>query len=178
MFSDLISSYSGQSFILPVPAFAFCDLGSKAGTLLVKTEAKKSLSTSTSSTSQVTRSPVPFQRRAAFSPFFLLSPTYLSKLFLLPLTSVARFNSIRALTFLTWSLAAWTIFLYYAQATRPCVNPLEGFFLCLSLSRSSLFIHAGYKHVRLRERPSATWKITHTFAHVLRCFKTESCSLK
>jgi len=45
--------------------------------LLLKTEAKKSFSTSAFSTSQVTRSPASFQRGPTFSLVFLLSVTYL-----------------------------------------------------------------------------------------------------
>ena len=41
MVSNLIFSYSGQFFILPVHAFAVCDLGSVAGALAGKDWGKK-----------------------------------------------------------------------------------------------------------------------------------------
>ena len=59
------------------------------------------------------------QRGPTFSLVFLLSLTYLRKLFLLPLMSLARFNSIRVLALLTSALAALTISLYSWQVTCP-----------------------------------------------------------
>ena len=57
--------------------------------------------------------------------------------------SLVRFNSIRALAFLTWSLAPHTISPYSSHATCACLHPLSASLLCLSFSRISLFIHGG-----------------------------------
>lgn len=66
-----------------------------------------------------------FWRGTTFSLVFLLSLTYLQKvLLLLPLMSLSRFNSIRALPYLTLSLAAWTTSVYSSQAIYPCFHPL------------------------------------------------------
>ena len=48
----------------------------------------------------------------------------LYKLLLSPLTSLARFNSVRALAFIIWSLATQTVFLCSFQATCPYLHPL------------------------------------------------------
>lgn len=53
--------------------------------LPVKFKARKSQSTSTFSISQVTRYPISFMKGDMFSPVFLLSPSYLQKVFLLSL---------------------------------------------------------------------------------------------
>jgi len=62
--------------------------------LLLKTEAKKAFSLSC-----VTGTPAPFSSKLTFSLAFLLSPMYLKKPFLLPLTSLTRFNSKWAFSF-------------------------------------------------------------------------------
>lgn len=57
--------------------------------------------------------------------------------------SLVRLNSIRASTFLTWSLIVLAISpsLYSYQGSYPCFHPLQASFLCLSLSRNSLLIY-------------------------------------
>ena len=45
--------------------------------------------------------------------------------------------------FLTSALHARITSPYSSQVTRPCFHPLQASFLCLSLARSSLLIHAG-----------------------------------
>ena len=72
--------------------------------LLVKTKAKKALSTSAYSVSFVTRSPAPFSSRPTFSLVTLLLFTYLQNPFLSSFTLLTRFNSRSALAFLTLSL--------------------------------------------------------------------------
>ena len=59
------------------------------------------------------------------------------------LTSLARFRFMLTLAFLTSSLDAQTVFLYSPQVTCPCFHYLYPLFLCLSLAKSSLFIHTG-----------------------------------
>lgn len=76
-----------------------------------------SLPTSAFSMSQVTKSPVFFQRRPTFPLVLILSPTYLQKLFLSPLMFLARFNSTRALAFLACSLAGICTAFYYSGLT-------------------------------------------------------------
>lgn len=101
--------------------------------LLVKTKATKSVSTSAFSISCLTRSPVSFWRGFTFSLVFLLSLMLLQKLFLLLLVPLARFNFIRALAFLTWSLTAWITSLYSSQLLFlwKLLFPVSlGFFLC------------------------------------------------
>ena len=56
---------------------------------------------------------------------------------------LARFNSIWAVAFLAFSLAAQTMFLCSSQLTHPCLHPLCTSFLCLTLLRSNLFLYAG-----------------------------------
>lgn len=87
MILNLIFSYSGCFFILPVSAFASYDLGSMAGAVASEDWEEKSLSTSSFSISQVTRSSISFSRGLMFSLVFLLSLMYLWKLYLLPLMS-------------------------------------------------------------------------------------------
>lgn len=99
--------------------------------LSVETKTKKSLITSAFSMSWVARSPVLFQRGPTFSLVFPLSLMYFS-------CCPASFNSIRALAFLTWSLTAWTVFVFLPGYLFLCPPLLASF---LSFSRSSLFIH-------------------------------------
>ena len=108
--------------------------------LLVKAEATKAFSTADFSMSCVTSSPAPCRSRPIFSLVFLLPVTYLEKPFMWSLTSLARFNSMRTSAFLTVSLHAQIGFLYSFQATWPCFHCQYISFLCLSFSRSSLFI--------------------------------------
>lgn len=86
--------------------------------------------------------PVSFWRWPAFALVFLLSLVYLQKIFLWPLTTLARFISAAAMAFLTWLLDVQKITLYSSQATCPCFHPLQASFLCLNLSSSTLFLHA------------------------------------
>lgn len=120
--------------------------------LLVKVEAKKSLRTSASSTIQVTRSPISFRRGSTFSLVFLLSPRYLQKVVSLPLMSLDKFNSIRAVAFLTWSLTAWTISLF-----------LPGYlFLLLSLYRLPFYsIYPPSPSSILINRSGQKWRFIH-----------------
>lgn len=67
----------------------------------------------------VTRSPISFQR----DPTFFLVFLYCYWSFSCCLWRLARFNSIRALAFLTWSLAAQTIPVPSPQATCPHFHP-------------------------------------------------------
>lgn len=110
--------------------------------MLVKAEAKQLRSASAFSVSYVTRSPVSFSSGPTFSLACLLSPMYLQKPFLF-LTSLATFNSSWALSFLISSLGVQTMSLYPSQVTCFFFHPPYASFLCLSLSRSSLFIHTG-----------------------------------
>lgn len=61
--------------------------------LLVKTEAKKSVSTPAFSMSYVTRSPASFSNGTTFSLVFSLTHRYLEKPFLLPVAGLGRFSS-------------------------------------------------------------------------------------
>lgn len=72
--------------------------------LPLKIEAKMSLSTAAFSVSCVNRSLVSLQSGPTLPLFFLSSLTYLQKLFLLTLISLARFIPFCALAFLTWFL--------------------------------------------------------------------------
>lgn len=98
----------------------------------------KSLSTSSFSISWVTRSPLSFWR----DPTLFLVFLYRYKSLSCCPWWLARFNSIRALAFLTSSLAAQTISVHSSQAT--CPHPVQASILGLRLSRSSLFIHVGF----------------------------------
>uniref|UniRef100_A0A8B9S2F8 Uncharacterized protein n=1 Tax=Apteryx owenii TaxID=8824 RepID=A0A8B9S2F8_APTOW len=104
---------------------------------------KKACSNSAFSVSFVTRAPTPFSKGPTFSLVFLLLLMYLKKPFLLSLTSLARFNSKRALAFLVASLHTLTTFLYSSQVACPPFHFLYTSFLWLSFARSSLLIHAG-----------------------------------
>jgi len=59
MVLNLSFSYSGWFSILPVPAFAFCNLGGVAGALTGEDRGKNLMGTSAFSISQVTRSLFP-----------------------------------------------------------------------------------------------------------------------
>jgi len=94
---DLLPQWVFLHFL--VPAFAFCDLGSVAGALAGEDRGKKLLSTSAVSISWVTRYLICFRRGLTFSLVLLLSLVYLQKLFVLPLTSLARLSSVRTSVF-------------------------------------------------------------------------------
>ena len=85
--------------------------------VLLKTEAKMLLSNSAFFKSQVTRLSLSFWRGPTFS---LVLFYHLWKPFLLPLTLLEICTSVRVLAFLIQSLSAWTISLYFSQATCPC----------------------------------------------------------
>lgn len=74
---------------------------------------------------------------------------YLQKPFLLASTSLAKFNSIWALTFLTSCLHAWMMSLCPFHI-HPCFQPLcaSFWFWFWSLARISLFIHTGLLSLR------------------------------
>lgn len=79
--STVHSSSFSQSLLLP-----FCALGAVAEAQVIGYLSLLHI--------PANKSPVSFQRGITFSLAFLLSPTYLQNLFFLPLTSLARLNSI------------------------------------------------------------------------------------
>lgn len=85
---------------------------------------------------------------------------------------LARFNSVWAAAFLAFSLAAQKIFLYSSQLTHPCFYPLCISFLCLTLARSDLFLHArllAFFCVGLGIRTKRCLRPTEGFPRVLTC---------
>lgn len=88
----------------------------------------------------VKRSPISFSNGCIL--IFFLLPMYTQKPFLLSLMFLDRLNSSWALSFLTSTLGALTMYLYSSQVTCPCFISLYASFLSLRLSGSSLFIHA------------------------------------
>lgn len=100
-------STNSISYLLHIISQIFGTWDSWRPVLLVRTEAKKAFSTSAFSLSSVTTTLILFSG-LMFSLVFFLSLVYLQKPFLLPLTSVARFNSIWASVFLTSSLYSST----------------------------------------------------------------------
>ena len=68
---------------------------------------------------------------------------YLKNPLLLFFRSLAKFNSICALAFLTPSLHIQTASLYSSQPTHPCFHSLHFSFLSLSLTSRPLLSHAG-----------------------------------
>ena len=109
--------------------------------LLANTEAVTAFGASAFRMSCVTRSPVSLSNGPTVSLVSLLFPVYLQKPFLVSLASLAKFHAIWALAFLPWSLPACSMSLCSSQATHAYFHPLYSSFLCLSLARSSLFIH-------------------------------------
>jgi len=108
MVSDLFFTYSRQIFLLPVLPFAFCSLGGLARVLPGENwgkEATDHLSFLYICHDQVSSF---LPERAHIFPG-LLFITYILKNFLLfPFMSLDRFNSVWALSFLTWSLVERT----------------------------------------------------------------------
>lgn len=94
-----------------------------------------------------------------FHLWFLLLLVGLWKPFLLPFMSFPRFNFRWALAFLMTSLGIQC--LYFSCMTWPCIPPLHGSFLCLSLVRSSLFNYTGLlpDFLQVGMDHSWTWRI-------------------
>lgn len=99
VFQDLILYHQGYIFLAPAFLSGLWDLGLLKA-WLVKTEERKTFSTSVFSISNATRSPMSFSSGSTFFLVFLLS-LWLQKPFLLSLTSMARLNFVWALVFLS-----------------------------------------------------------------------------
>lgn len=143
MVSNLIFSYSQWFYILLVPAFAFYNSANVAGGLASEDWGKKVIKYFGLLHVPGNQVSCFLWRGPTFFLVFFLSLTYWEKFLLLPLAALSKLNSISALAFLIWPLAAHTISLYSSQATFPCFHPLQAYILCLNLSRNSLFILEG-----------------------------------
>ena len=139
----MTSSTLGKPSIPQTFSLTYRVWDSQGTVFVVKTKAKISFIISAFTALSVTRAETLFNRRFTFSLAFLLLLTYLQKSFLLSLTSFARLNSKRALTFLTASLQALTTFLYSSQVNRPFFHISWTFFFPFSLSTHPLLIHTG-----------------------------------
>ena len=111
--------------------------------IMIKTEAKNSLSASAFSMSEEVSSPFSFFRGGTLSFVCLFCPMYLKSPFLF-FQSLTKFNYICALAFLTPSLYVWTSFLYNSQATHPQFHCSYFSFFSLSLTSRFLFSHTGF----------------------------------
>lgn len=133
-------SYSGRFFIVSVPVFVFCDFGRWLELLLVMSRAKKWLSASAFSISQVTRSLFSFWRGPTFSLVFLFS-WHIQRNFSCCAWHHWPDYSLRALAFLAWSVAVHTLLL---PSSLSLLQSSIGFFLSeFGFVQKLLFIFAG-----------------------------------